>query len=155
VRGVTPPSSISGASSSTSSGGLPRHVAIIMDGNGRWANAQGLPRIEGHKAGAKSVRKTVEEARRLGIRYLTLFSFSTENWGRTIDEVDGLMKLFRQYLDSELSELIENGIRLRAVGDLTRLPFPVRTALRRDIERTAENTGMDLILAVSYGAREE
>jgi len=126
-----------------------------MDGNGRWAQSRGLKRIEGHRAGATSVRKVVEECRRQGVRYLTLFSFSSENWGRAKEEVDGLMGLFKQYLDSELSELIDNGIRLRAIGDLARLPLPVRTALHRDIERTSENTGLDLILAVSYGGRDE
>lgn len=126
-----------------------------MDGNGRWAQGRGLERIEGHRAGAISVRKLVEESIRLGVRYVTLFSFSTENWGRSKDEVSGLMKLFKQYLDSELDELLKRGVRLRAIGDLDRLPFPVRAALRRDVERTSGNTRLDLILAVSYGGREE
>ena len=134
---------------------VPRHVAIIMDGNGRWAKKRGLPRLAGHNAGAKSVRRVVEESRRLGIRYLTLFSFSTENWNRSGDEVSGLMKLFRKHLDAELDDLVQNGIRLRAVGDLQRLPGFVCEALERDIERTKENTAMDLVLAVSYGGREE
>ena len=134
---------------------VPRHIAVIMDGNGRWARGRGLPRIEGHRAGAKSVRRVVEECRRLGVRYLTLFSFSTENWQRSADEVGGLMKLFKRYLDSELSTLNDNGVRLRAIGDLQRLPGFVRDSLQRTMELTQNNDGMDLILAVSYGAREE
>ncbi len=134
---------------------IPQHVAIIMDGNGRWATSRGLPRIEGHKAGARSVRQVVEACRRSGVRYLTLFSFSTENWRRSEEEVGGLMKLFRYYLDSELASLLENGVRLRAIGDLDRLPAIVRHSLARTAEKTAENTDLDLILAVSYGAREE
>lgn len=126
-----------------------------MDGNGRWAKQRGLERIEGHKAGADSVRRIVRECRRLGVRYLTLFSFSTENWQRSSDEVSGLMELFRVYLNSELPTLVDNGIRLRAIGDLARLPFSVRSVLHRDIERTKQNTELQLVLAVSYGGREE
>lgn len=134
---------------------VPRHVAVIMDGNGRWAGSRGLPRIEGHRAGAKSVRRVVEECRRLGVRYLTLFSFSTENWQRSPEEVNALMKLFRRYLKSEVGTLNENGVRLRAIGDLARLPSGVREALDSATQATVENTGMDLVLAVSYGGREE
>lgn len=133
----------------------PEHVAIIMDGNGRWAKSRGLARIEGHQAGAISVRKIVEETRRQGIRYLTLFSFSSENWGREAAEVEGLMSLFTQYLESELDGLNKNGIRLRALGDLERLPESVRVALARDLNQTEKNIGLDLILAVSYGSRDE
>lgn len=139
----------------SSNSAVPRHIAVIMDGNGRWAGRRGLPRIEGHRAGAKSVRRVVEECRRLGVRYLTLFSFSTENWQRSKDEVSGLMKLFKRYLDSELATLNDNGVRLRAIGDLDRLPNFVRESLQRTMELTCDNDGMDLILAVSYGAREE
>ncbi len=136
---------------------LPRHIAIIMDGNGRWAAARGLPRVAGHRAGAKSVRTTVEACRRLGIRYLTLFSFSTENWQRTREEVGNLMSIFKEYLESELRdpELLRNGVRLRAVGDLDRLPRPVRMLLNQVIERTSTNVGLDLVLALSYGGRED
>ena len=134
---------------------IPRHVAIIMDGNGRWAKSRLLPRIEGHRAGAKTVRMVVEESRRAGIRYLTLFSFSTENWLRPQEEVSALMKLFEQYLEIELSKLVENDIRLRAVGDLERLPESVRSILDRVMQTTAGHQGMDLILAVSYGGRSE
>jgi len=134
---------------------LPKHVAVIMDGNGRWAQRRLLPRIEGHRAGGKSVRAIVEECRRLGIRYLTLFAFSTENWNRPVDEVSSLMRIFVQYLDSELEVLLRNGIRLRAMGDLARLPESVRAVLDRNMERTREMDGLDLILAVSYGGRDE
>jgi len=134
---------------------IPTHLAIIMDGNGRWAEQRGHKRIEGHKEGAKSVRAIVEQCARLGVRYLTLFSFSTENWGRKADEVSGLMSLFRQYLDSELETLLGNQVRLRAIGQIERLPFPVRAALSRNIESTKNNTRLDLILALSYGGREE
>ncbi len=134
---------------------LPKHVAIIMDGNGRWARKRFLPRIEGHRNGAKSVRMVVEESRRLGIRYLTLFTFSTENWRRPEQEVGGLMHLFVQHLESELDLLLKNGVRLRAMGDLSRLPESVRSLLERNEERTKDLDGMDLILAVSYGGREE
>ncbi len=134
---------------------VPRHVAIIMDGNGRWAKRRFLPRIEGHRNGAKSVRAVVEECRRLGVRHLTLFAFSTENWRRPQDEVGGLMSLFVQHLESELELLLKNDIRLRAMGDTARLPPAVRDMLRRNEERTAGLQGMDLILAVSYGGRDE
>jgi undecaprenyl diphosphate synthase len=134
---------------------LPRHVAIIMDGNGRWAKRRFLPRIEGHRNGAKTVRMIVEECRKLGIRYLTLFAFSTENWKRPEQEVGGLMHLFVQHLESELDLLLKNGVRLRAMGNLDRLPPAVRELLQRNEAKTAHLAGMDLILAVSYGGRDE
>ena len=134
---------------------VPRHVAIIMDGNGRWAKQRGMERIEGHQEGAKAVRTVIEACVEQGVRYLTLFSFSTENWGRGEAEVSGLMQLFRRYLDSELDTLLKNNIRLRAIGDIERLPFMVRSALRRNIEQTKKHNALDLVLAVSYGGREE
>lgn len=134
---------------------LPKHVAIIMDGNGRWAKKRFLPRVEGHRNGAKSVRKIVEEARRLGISYLTLFAFSTENWLRPGEEVSSLMKLFIQYLKSECSKLAENNIKLRAIGDLDRLSSEVRDSLNECIEKTKNGSEMELHLAISYGGREE
>jgi undecaprenyl diphosphate synthase len=134
---------------------LPRHVAIIMDGNGRWAKKRFLPRIEGHRNGAKTVRMVVEECRKLGVRYLTLFAFSTENWRRPEEEVGGLMTLFVHHLEAELDLLLRNGIRLRAMGNMARLPAPVRELLKRNEERTKDLDGMDLILAVSYGGRDE
>ena len=133
----------------------PRHLAIIMDGNGRWARKRLLPRVEGHRAGAKTVRMAVEECRRLGIRYLTLYTFSTENWGRPGAEVSALMKLFEHYLGSEIAALGKNNVRLRAIGELEKLPEGVRAALNKGMEDTLANDGLDLILAVSYGGREE
>lgn len=126
-----------------------------MDGNGRWAKSHLLPRLEGHRAGAKTVRMVVEECRKVGIRYLTLFAFSTENWSRPKDEVAGLMKLFERYLQSELELLLKNDIRLRAIGDLEKLPAGVRQTLQDVEERTKDRNAMDLVLAVSYGGREE
>jgi undecaprenyl diphosphate synthase len=134
---------------------IPRHIAVIMDGNGRWAKQRFLPRIEGHRNGARTVRMIVEECRRIGVRYLTLFAFSTENWGRPEDEVGGLMKLFVQYLEGEVELLLKNEVRLRAMGDLGRLSSSVREALARCEERTKHLDGMDLIIAVSYGGRGE
>ncbi len=134
---------------------VPRHVAIIMDGNGRWAGSRGLPRVEGHRAGVRSVRSVVEESRRLGVRYLTLFCFSSENWKRPKAEVSALMSLFKSHLDSELDLMLRNDIRLRAVGELSKLPAFVQDTLKVREERTARLSGMDLVLAVSYGGREE
>jgi undecaprenyl diphosphate synthase len=118
---------------------LPRHVAIIMDGNGRWARGRGLPRIEGHRRGKEAVRAVVETARRLGIPYLSLYAFSTENWSRPREEVDGLMSLLRRYLATELRKMMRNQIRLLAIGNLKRLPRAVQEALRRNIEATRQH----------------
>ena len=134
---------------------LPRHVAVIMDGNGRWAEQRGLSRLQGHRVGKESVRAVVEASRRLGIRYLSLYAFSTENWRRPPREVDGLMALLRRYLATELGKMMNHQIRLLAVGGLRRLPPAVRGALRATIAATRRNTGMTVILAVSYGGREE
>jgi undecaprenyl diphosphate synthase len=134
---------------------LPQHVAVIMDGNGRWAERRGLTRLHGHRAGKQSVRAIVEATRRLGIPYLTLYAFSTENWQRPPREVDGLMSLLRRYLASELDKMMKNEIRLLAIGNLRRLPPAVREALRSTIEATRENTKMTVVLAVSYSGREE
>ena len=134
---------------------LPQHVAVIMDGNGRWAEQRGLSRIHGHRVGKESVRAIVETSRRLGIRYLSLYAFSTENWNRPPREVDSLMSLLRRYLATELDKMMKNQIRLLAVGSLRRLPPAVRQALRTTIDATKRNTGMTVILAVSYGWREE
>lgn len=131
------------------------HLAIIMDGNGRWARSRFLPRIEGHRQGVKRVREIVEEAVRLGIRYLTLYTFSTENWKRPADEVSGLMTLFESHLKSELELFKKNGVRLRALGAVEALPKNVRALLHQNEEITAQNSRMDLLLAISYGGREE
>jgi undecaprenyl diphosphate synthase len=134
---------------------LPQHVAIIMDGTGRWAEQRGLSRLHGHRVGKDSVRAVVESARELGIQYLSLFAFSTENWNRPPKEVDGLMQLLRRYLASELDKMMKHGIRLVAVGSLRRLPPAVREAMRAAVAATRKNTGMTVVLAVSYGGREE
>lgn len=134
---------------------LPRHVAIIMDGNGRWAQRRGLSRIEGHRRGKDSVRAVVETARRLGIPYLSLFAFSTENWQRPSREVTALMSLLRRYLRTEMQRLMENEVRVRAIGDLDRLPEPVRRELDRAVETTRHNARLTVGLCVSYGGRED
>jgi undecaprenyl diphosphate synthase len=134
---------------------IPKHVAFIMDGNGRWARKRMLPRVEGHRRGANTVRMVVEECRKIGIRYVTLFSFSTENWKRPETEVSALMKLFHYHLINELENLIENGIRLRLVGDIEMLPNSVQEVAKLSETRTIDCNGMDLILAVSYGGRQE
>jgi undecaprenyl diphosphate synthase len=134
---------------------LPRHVAIIMDGNGRWATQRGLTRITGHRRGKQSVSEVVEAARRLGIEYLSLYAFSSENWQRPRDEVAALMRFLRHYLAAEMKKMMKNGIRLLAIGNLKRLPREVQEDLRRTIDDTRQNTGMTVILAVSYGGREE
>jgi undecaprenyl diphosphate synthase len=134
---------------------LPGHVAVIMDGNGRWAEQRGLSRLHGHRAGKDSVRAVVETSRRLGIRHLSLYAFSTENWHRPPREVEGLMTLLRRYLASELGKMMKHQIRLLAVGSLRKLPPAVRDALRATIKATRHNTGMTVTLAVSYGGREE
>ena len=134
---------------------LPKHVAIIMDGNGRWANIQGKNRISGHKQGAKSVREIVEEAVKMQIKFLTLYAFSTDNWSRPVDEVSLLMKLLVNSLKKEFKRLTENNIRLQSTGNMDGLPNPVKEELSYVIEKTKNNTGMVLTLALNYGAKEE
>jgi undecaprenyl diphosphate synthase len=134
---------------------LPVHIAIIMDGNGRWAKKRLLNRIKGHEKGSETVRTVVRACREIGIRYLTLYAFSTENWQRPRKEVDALMKLLVRFLDSERKEMVENNIRLRVIGQTDRLPSEVREALEETKAATEDKTGMDLILALSYGARAE
>lgn len=134
---------------------LPQHIAVIMDGNGRWAQQQGKNRLRGHEAGAKAVRKTVEAAAKLGIKHLTLYAFSTENWNRPKTEVSTLMSLLVRNLRRELRQMTKNNIRLSAIGSLDKLPKKVREELVEVIEKTQSNTGTNLTLALSYGAREE
>ena len=134
---------------------VPRHVAVIMDGNGRWASERGRPRTEGHEAGADSVREIVRASGELGVQYLTLYSFSTENWGRPEDEVDALMALLARYLVEEREELMDNKVRLRGIGQLSRLPEHVRALLTEASRLTADNDGLLLTLALSYGSRTE
>jgi undecaprenyl diphosphate synthase len=134
---------------------LPGHIAIIMDGNGRWAKQQGKKRIYGHKHAIKAVRQTTEAAAELGIRYLTLYAFSTENWERPKDEISALMSLLVSTIDSETKTLTENNIRLLAIGDFERMPKNVCAKLNEITDRTAGNAGMSLILALSYSSRWE
>lgn len=133
----------------------PRHVAVIMDGNGRWAKNRGLPRIEGHRMGIRSVRAVVECAREIGISYLTLYAFSLENWGRPRSEVTTLMALLRRYLVQELPELDKHGIRLNVIGEVRHLPPRVRDVIDRTLAATARNRSMTLTLALSYAGRNE
>jgi undecaprenyl diphosphate synthase len=134
---------------------LPRHVAIIMDGNGRWAEARGLERNAGHRAGVEAVKATVRAANELGIPRLTLYSFSSENWNRPKSEVQELMRLLDQYLETEVDEVMRNGIRVQAIGRLDRLPPPVRKRLFDVIDRSKDNREMTLVFALSYGGRQE
>jgi undecaprenyl diphosphate synthase len=134
-------------------GHIPQHIAIIMDGNGRWAKRRGLPRIAGHKEGVNSVRDIVEACGQLGVRYLTLYTFSTENWKRPSDEISFLMRLLVHVLRDERDHLHRNGVRLRAIGDLNLLPPDVAGELLDGIEMTKHNTGLTLILALSYSGR--
>lgn len=135
--------------------GMPRHVAIIMDGNGRWAERRGMPRLAGHKKGADTVRKITEHSRSLGIKVLTLYAFSDENWGRPPAEIAFLMEMLVQYLKSELPTMKKNGIRLRTIGRIEKLPRSAQEWLDRAIAETAEGSGMVLALALSYGGRGE
>lgn len=134
---------------------LPRHVAIIMDGNGRWARKQGLSRVLGHQKGADTVREIVTASREMGIRWLTLYAFSEENWKRPDHEVRALMRLLNRFLRRELNEMQENGIRLRTIGRTFRLPPKTRDLLLETIEKTSSNRDMTLTLALSYGGRQE
>jgi undecaprenyl diphosphate synthase len=133
---------------------LPRHVGIIMDGNGRWAETQGRPRLEGHRAGADSVRDVTRASRQLGIEALTLFAFSSQNWSRPAEEVAGLMQLLREFLLDERTEILDNQIRLEAIGDVEKLPPMVKDPLDELRAASAHNLGMTLTLALSYGGRE-
>ncbi len=134
---------------------LPRHVAIVMDGNGRWAEKRKKPRLYGHKVGASSVREIVEVAGEIGIEVLTLYAFSSENWRRPDGEVSGLMSILKNYLESELSRMLSNSIRLSCIGELDKIPSGVRSVLLDSIEKTRHNTKLVLNLALSYGARDE
>jgi undecaprenyl diphosphate synthase len=134
---------------------VPRHVAIIMDGNGRWAKERGKPRIEGHRAGAESVRAIVRACGELGIEYLTLYAFSSENWKRPRAEVAALMHLLEFYLKAEIPELDKNNVRLAAIGRIHELPASAQKQLAKSIEALHKNTGLTLVLALSYGGRAE
>ncbi len=133
--------------------GLPSHVAIIMDGNGRWAKSKNIPRLLGHREGIESVRDIVKACSQLGVNFLTLYAFSIENWKRPKNEIKGLMKLLEIFLQDEISELDENNVRLAVIGRTSSLPQSVRSILQNSIERTKNNTGLTLTLALSYGSR--
>ena len=132
---------------------LPRHIAVIMDGNGRWAKQHGKPRVFGHRNGVKAVRETTEAAAEIGVEYLTLYAFSTENWNRPKLEVNALMTLLVETLHKEVRTLNKNNIRLTAIGDIQRLPAKTHKALLEGIESTKHNTRMDLVLALNYSGR--
>ena len=134
---------------------LPRHVAVIMDGNGRWAKQRGLPRIEGHRQGAESARTIIRTAGELGVKYLTLYAFSAENWNRPKDEVDALMKYLIHYLKTETPELNKNNVRLEVIGQIYRLPENVQEPLKKSIATLSKNSGLTLVMALSYGSRIE
>ena len=136
-------------------GNLPRHIAIIMDGNGRWAKKRGLPRVAGHHEGIKSVRDIVEACGELGIEVLTLYTFSTENWRRPKDEVSALMSLLLKTIQKEIDEMVRQNVRLKTIGNIELLPKGAGQGMIEGIERTKENTGLILNLALNYGAREE
>lgn len=142
-------------SSTLSEDRVPAHVAVIMDGNGRWAKKRALNRLKGHKAGIEAVRETIRCAHDVGVRYLTIYSFSTENWKRPHDEVVGLMDLFAKTMLAEVDGLDEENVRVRTIGDTSALPQATREAFEAAWEQTRDNTGMTLLVAVNYGAREE
>ncbi|MFC1501542.1 isoprenyl transferase [Elusimicrobiota bacterium] len=134
---------------------LPNHIAIVMDGNGRWAKKRRLPRIFGHREGVKTVKKIIKSCSNLGIKYLTLYAFSTENWTRPKNEISGLMKLLQKYLRAELNGMKKNNIRFRTIGDLSALPEFVRKELENCINQTQNNSGLVLNIALNYGSRQE
>ena len=134
---------------------MPRHVAIIMDGNGRWASARGLPRGEGHRRGVEALRKTVRAAGEIGIRFLTIFSFSAENWSRPPSEIRDLMGLLRRFIRNDMAELHQNGVKVRVIGERGDLDPDIRRLLEEAEELTKHNTGLTLVVAFNYGARQE
>ena len=148
-------SSTSSHLSAEAKASLPRHVAVIMDGNGRWAKQRGLPRIEGHRQGAESARTIIRTAGELGVKYLTLYAFSAENWNRPKDEVDALMKYLIHYLKTETPELNKNNVRLEVIGQIYRLPENVQEHLKKSIATLSRNSGLTLVMALSYGSRIE
>jgi undecaprenyl diphosphate synthase len=156
ITAVIPrPDAAAGTEAAGVGAAVPAHVAIIMDGNGRWAAARGLPRVAGHRAGAQAVRRTIEAAIRAGVSWLTLYAFSSENWRRPAGEVRDLTGLLRHYLRNEVAELDAEGVRLRFIGDLARFPADIQAELRAAEQRTAGNGRLNLVIALSYGARAE
>ena len=134
---------------------MPRHVAIIMDGNGRWAKERGLPRLAGHNAGMKAMKKIVDHSDKLGVKYLTVYAFSTENWKRSVAEVSGIFKLLVTYVNSDLKELVANNVRVKVLGDYLALPKDAVKSLEKTLEETKDNTGLQFNIALNYGGRDE
>lgn len=134
---------------------IPQHVAFIMDGNGRWAKRKGLPRLVGHNAGTETLKKIVKESKRLGIRYITFYAFSTENWKRPSDEVEGLMNILVKFIKSEIDEINENNIRINILGDIMKLPSYAKVQVEYALELTQNNSSMDFNIALNYGGRDE
>ena len=134
---------------------MPTHVAIIMDGNGRWAKQRGVPRVAGHRAGMEAMKKIVDHSDKLGIRYLTVYAFSTENWKRSVEEVSGIFGLLVTFVKRDLKELIENNVRVEVLGDYSSIPEDARRSLQKTLDDTKNNTGLQFNIALNYGARDE
>lgn len=134
---------------------IPKHIAIIMDGNGRWAKKRKLPRTMGHKAGVETIRRVLKEADKLGVKYMTLYAFSTENWKRPKEEVNALMKLLIQYLRQEINELHKNGVKINVLGDITKLPKECQEEIEKSVDKTKNNVGITMNVALNYGGRDE
>ena len=134
---------------------MPRHVAIIMDGNGRWAKQHGVPRLAGHRAGMEAMKKIVDHSDKLGIKYLTVYAFSTENWKRSMEEVSGIFKLLVVFVNRDLKELVDNNVRVEVLGDYSMIPEDSKEALERTLARTREDTGLQFNIALNYGGRDE
>lgn len=134
---------------------IPNHIAIIMDGNGRWAKLRGLARTQGHKKGVDTLKQIVEDCSDIGIKYLTVYAFSTENWKREVSEVNAIMKLIEIFLQCEIDKIIKNNVILKTIGDLTKLPNSVQKILYSSMEKTKNNTGITLTIALNYGARDD
>ena len=134
---------------------MPQHVAIIMDGNGRWAKQKGVPRVAGHRAGMEAMKKIVNHSDKLGIKYLTVYAFSTENWKRSMEEVSGIFKLLVTFVNRDLKELVDNNVRVKVLGDYSAIPDDARRALEKTISDTRGDTGLQFNIALNYGARDE
>ena len=134
---------------------IPRHVAIIMDGNGRWAKRRGLPRLAGHNAGMESMTEIVREASNLGVKYLTVYAFSTENWKRSMEEVSGIFRLLGKFVDLDLKELISENVKVKVFGDYSPLPEKARKSMDETLEETKDNTGMQFNICLNYGGRDD
>lgn len=139
----------------SNSGSIPEHIAIIMDGNGRWAKKRGLPRLAGHQAGTENLRRVIRSCVELGVRYLSIYAFSTENWGRPKEEVEGLLKILESVIEKELAELNQEGVQLRHIGRLEKLPDSLRKKVENAIDLTKNNNTLTVIIAFNYGGRDE